>query len=320
MTFVHSERKVFEILRILKEHQEPIGAKRLSELMADRGFVLSDRAVQYYLSYLDEIGFTRKVGNRGRILTEKGRAETESALVETRIGYIISRLERLAFRTTFDPRTGTGDVAYNLSLVPADQADEVAAIFEQVARAGFGFFSAYSTIRLDPQVHPGMTGFITVCSITMDGVLQRRGIPVRMVYGGRLGVTGGQPDEFQDLIGYHGTTADPLELLIDAGLTGVNDAVSGKSGVVLANVREVPSPARDRVEETAARMRDAGFRFPVTMGTGVMNLPGDPHRLSVVSYSGMNLIAAAAEKGFVLENEIGAGTIPFDRFRSVSTP
>ncbi|MGC9435408.1 MAG: DUF128 domain-containing protein [Methanomicrobiales archaeon] len=320
MTFVHSERKVFEILRILKEQQEPIGAKRLSELMADRGFVLSDRAVQYYLSYLDEIGFTRKVGNRGRILTEKGRTETESALVETRIGYIISRLERLAFRTTFDPQTGTGDVAYNLSLVPTDQADEVAAIFEQVARAGFGFFSAYSTITLDPRIHPGTTGFITVCSITMDGVLQRRGIPVRMVYGGRLGVTGGHPGEFQDLIGYHGTTADPLELLIDAGLTSVNDAVSGKSGVVLANVREVPYPARDRVEETAARMRDAGFRFPVTMGTGVMNLPGDPHRLSVVSYSGMNLIAAAAEKGFVLENEIGAGTIPFDRFRSVSTP
>jgi len=31
-----------------------MGAKRLSELMAERGFVLSDRAVQYYLRYLDE--------------------------------------------------------------------------------------------------------------------------------------------------------------------------------------------------------------------------------------------------------------------------
>jgi len=28
--------------------------------MAERGFVLSDRAVQYYLSYLDTMGFTEK--------------------------------------------------------------------------------------------------------------------------------------------------------------------------------------------------------------------------------------------------------------------
>ena len=60
MTMIRTERKYIEILRILKEHQEPMGAKRLSELMAERGFVLSDRAVQYYLSYLDTMGFTEK--------------------------------------------------------------------------------------------------------------------------------------------------------------------------------------------------------------------------------------------------------------------
>jgi repressor of nif and glnA expression len=87
---IRTERKYIEILRILKEHQEPMGAKRLSELMAERGFVLSDRAVQYYLRYLDEMGFTQKVGNLGRILTPYGMAETESALVGERIGFIIS--------------------------------------------------------------------------------------------------------------------------------------------------------------------------------------------------------------------------------------
>ena len=43
---IRTERKYIEILRILKEHRDPVGAKRLSELMAERGFVLSDRAVQ----------------------------------------------------------------------------------------------------------------------------------------------------------------------------------------------------------------------------------------------------------------------------------
>src|SRR5208337_2595201 len=72
MTMIRAERKYIEILRILKEHQDPVGAKRLSELMAERGFILSDRAVQYYLSYLDTMGFTEKVGNQGRILTLAG--------------------------------------------------------------------------------------------------------------------------------------------------------------------------------------------------------------------------------------------------------
>jgi repressor of nif and glnA expression len=83
---IRTERKYIEILRILREHQDPMGAKRLSEMMADRGFVLSDRAVQYYLSYLDTMGFTEKVGNLGRILTPAGVAETDNALVDDRIG------------------------------------------------------------------------------------------------------------------------------------------------------------------------------------------------------------------------------------------
>ena len=122
---IRTERKYIEILRILKEHQEPMGAKRLSELMAERGFVLSDRAVQYYLSYLDTMGFTEKIGNQGRILHPKAGDETDNALVDDRIGFIISKLERLAYRSTFDPATSTGDVAYNLSIVPEESFEKV---------------------------------------------------------------------------------------------------------------------------------------------------------------------------------------------------
>ena len=73
-TFSHSERKYIEILRILRESRLPVGAKRLSELMAEQGFVMSARAIQYYLGHLDSKGFTRKGGNRGRVRTEQGLA------------------------------------------------------------------------------------------------------------------------------------------------------------------------------------------------------------------------------------------------------
>lgn len=310
---IRTERKYIEILRILKEHQDPMGAKRLSELMAERGFVLSDRAVQYYLRYLDEMGFTEKVGNMGRILTPYGLAETESALVGERIGFIISKLERLAFRSTFDPITQTGDVAYNLSIVPEERSSEAISAFDEIVRCRAGFFSSYRIIDQDPRIPRRNIGIMTVCSITMDGVFQSRGIPVRMAYGGRLAIEHGEPLRFHDLIGYRGTTIDPLQLFTSAGLTSVSAMVTTGTGIALANVRQVPAVAEGQVRETVAQMRKAGFVFPVMMGISPFNLPSDPYRLSIVSYSGMNFIANCYEKKIPITTEIGAGNIPFSR-------
>ena len=290
-----------------------MGAKRLSELMAERGFVLSDRAVQYYLSYLDTMGFTEKIGNQGRVLTAQGRQETDNALVDDRIGFIISKLERLAYRSTFDPATSTGDVVYNLSIVPEESFEMAKSAFDEVVKAGCGFFSSYRVIDRDPRVPPGAVGFISICSISMDGVFQRKGIPVKMAFGGRLEIEQGTPKRFRDLIGYRGTTIDPLELFISSGLTSIASFSRSKTGTALANVREVPSAAKEPVEETIRLMNACGFVFPVTMGNQVFNLPGNPFRLSIVAYSGLNFIGNCVEQGIDIKTEIGAGNIPFSK-------
>jgi repressor of nif and glnA expression len=308
---IKTERKVVEILRILKEHHEPLGAKRLSELMAERGFVLSDRAVQYYLRYLDEMGFTNKIGNHGRILTERGRSETDKALVDDRTGFIISKLERLAFRSTFDPETMTGDVAYNLSIVPEDRLDQVRNAFDAVIGAGCGFFSHYRIVDRHPRVPSGSVGLITVCSITMDGVFQHNGIPVRVAYGGTLELKDRAATGFVDLIGYRGTTIDPLALFISSGLTSIGSLVSTGTGVGLANIRQVPDSSEAQVKELIASLRSAGFVFPVVMGTEVFNAPPDPYRISIVAFSGMNMAGHCRELGIPITTEIGAGNIPY---------
>ncbi len=310
---IRTERKYIEILRILKEHKDPMGAKRLSELMTERGFILSDRAVQYYLSYLDTMGFTEKVGNQGRILTAAGMKETDNALVDDRIGFVISKLERLAYRSTFDPATSTGDVAYNLSIVPEEFAEKVKSAFDEVVRAGCGFFNSYRIIDHDPRVPSGSVGFITLCSISMDGVFQRKGIPVRMAFGGRLEIENGVPRQFRDLIAYRGTTIDPLELFISAGLTSISGFARSKTGIALANVRQVPCAAKKHVEETIRMMNACGFVFPVTLGNQVFNLPSSPYRLSIVAFSGMNYIGNTVEHGIPIKTEIGAGNIPFSK-------
>lgn len=310
---IRTERKYVEILRILKEHRDPMGAKRLSELMSERGFVLSDRAVQYYLSYLDTMGFTEKVGNQGRILTPLGLEETDNALVDDRIGFIISKLERLAYRSTFDPETSTGDVAYNLSIVPSESVEKVKTAFDEVIRARCGFFNTYRVIDHDPRIPHGHVGFMTICSISMDGVFQRRGIPVRMAFGGRLEIENGMPTQFRDLIAYRGTTIDPLELFISAGLTSITSFARSKNGIALANVREIPCAARSQAEETIRQMNSCGFVFPVTMGNEIFNLPHNPYRLSIVAFSGLNYIGNTVEHGIPIKTEIGAGNIPFSK-------
>lgn len=310
---IRTERKYVEILRILKEHRDPMGAKRLSELMSERGFVLSDRAVQYYLSYLDTMGFTEKVGNQGRVLTPLGLEETDNALVDDRIGFIISKLERLAYRSTFDPETSTGDVAYNLSIVSSESVDKVKIAFDEVVRSGCGFFNAYRLIDNDPRIPHGHVGFMTICSISMDGVFQRRGIPVRMAFGGRLEIENGTPCQFRDLIAYRGTTIDPLELFISAGLTSISSFTRSKNGIALANVREIPYAAHSQAEETIRQMNTCGFVFPITMGNQVFNLPPNPYRLSIVAFSGLNYIGNTVEHGIPIKTEIGAGNIPFSK-------
>ena len=280
---IRSERKYLELLRILAESHEPLGAKRLSEKMAERGFVLSDRA------------------------------ESESALVDERIGFIISRLEQLSFRSTFDPATGTGSVAYNLSFVREEDLPGVTAAFDEVAEIGYGFLGTYRIVDADPRIPDGHVGIMTACSVTLDGVLQKMGIPARLEYAGRMAVDENGSAGFLDLIGYRGTSVDPLHLFISAGLTAINRLVTTRAGVALANVRAVPAAARDRVEEAAGLMMECGFTFPAGNGIGEFNLPRHPYRLSVVAFSGMNMVANAVEKGYAIRTEIGAGTIPFER-------
>ena len=129
-----------------------------------------------------------------------------------------------------------------------------------------------------------------------------------------MGIENNKPTGFQDLIGYKGTTVDPLLLFINAGMTSIGSVIKTGKGTVLANVREVPETAENSINEILASMRRSGFIFPVIMGKGVLNVRPDPYRTSIVAYSGMNLIGHAIEKGFNLKTEIGAGNIPYSSF------
>ncbi len=68
---------------------------------------------------MDERGLTELVGRRdGRLITKQGMEELAHASVRDKIGFVISKSEVLAFKTTLNPHTLQGNLPVNISLFP----------------------------------------------------------------------------------------------------------------------------------------------------------------------------------------------------------
>jgi repressor of nif and glnA expression len=299
------QRKLIEILRILHENHEPIGARLIADRMNERGYPIGERGVRYHLRILDERGLTSRQGYDGRVITERGINELNNALVGDRLGFIITKIEKLIYDTTFDLKTGQGRVITNTSIIDKDDFDRTMEILSEVVNNGFSI-SPYikiieeGTVTSDIKMQPGKIGIATMCSITIDGILMKRGIPVSTRYGGILEVKSRKPVGFDELIVYSGTTIDPMKIFISRKMTRVLDAVNTGNGVLLSNLREIPESAvheAEKVLETIMDLRIGGIAEIGKSGKPVLNAHVDAGRVGVVAYAGVNGMAAVEEMG-----------------------
>lgn len=95
--------KILSILKVLSESSEPLGSITIARKLEKRGLSLSERAVRYHLKIVDERGYTQPLGIDGGMITSQGLEELRAALAPDQIGFILEKLELLAFRTTFSP-------------------------------------------------------------------------------------------------------------------------------------------------------------------------------------------------------------------------
>ncbi len=94
-------------------------ARRLRE---EYGIGLSERAVRYHLRLLDERGLTRKISRRdGRAITQLGLEELDNALVADKVGFVIDKIELLAYQYSFNPARRAGQIPINISLFPKER-------------------------------------------------------------------------------------------------------------------------------------------------------------------------------------------------------
>ncbi len=299
------QRKLIEILRILYENHDPIGARLIADRMNERGYPIGERGVRYHLRILDERGLTQRQGYDGRIITERGINELNNALVGDRLGFIITRIEKLIYDTTFDLKTGEGKVIINTSIIDKKDLDKTIGILRHVMYNGYPI-SPYiklideGTMTSDIKVPEGKIGIATMCSITIDGILLKNGIPVNTKYGGILEVKDKKPVCFDDLIIYNGTSIDPMRIFISRKMTRVMDAVNTGTGKLLANLREIPASALPEAEKVLSSITDArigGITEIGKPGKPVLDAPVDNGKVGIVVYAGVNAMAAVEETG-----------------------
>ena len=131
------ERKEIAILKVLSDYEVPLGARTIAIYLKDLGVELGERAVRYHLKSMDERGLTRLLGQRdGRVLTEQGREELKSALVKDKVGFAISKIEILAFRTSFDYEKRCGAIPVNVSLFPEENFNHALKLMKPAFKAG----------------------------------------------------------------------------------------------------------------------------------------------------------------------------------------
>jgi repressor of nif and glnA expression len=322
------ERAQVAILRVLSEARAAVGAARVVESLLAAGLDLRPRTVRFHLLELDRRGLTQLQSRRaGRVITRAGREELAKADVITKVGLVSGRVDSLTYQMSYDPRQNAGAVVVNTTLLHGSNLTRALLEMRLVFRQQLGISSrvivasAGETIgtTVVPECYVGIG---TVCSVTINGVLLHRGVPVVSRFGGLIEMRERKPVRFVELIEYRGSTLDPLEVFIQAGMTSVREVIRKGNGVVCAGFREIPAAAIDEVESIGRELRAAGLGGILAIGRPSCPLLGIPvadDHAGLVVAGGLNPIAALREAGIPIRIRSLAGIEDISRFRRIDT-
>jgi len=310
---------MLSILKVLDTNPDKIlGSRAISKRLKVYGIDLTERTVRYHLRILDERGFTKVFGKEGRMITPKGKEELTQALVSDKIGFIISKIETLSYLTDLDLETREGNIILNISYFPEERLKDSLALMNPV------FSSSYVMSKMvilkrsgerigDVMVPDGQVGFGTVCSVTINGLFLKAGIPVTSRFGGVLQINS-EPVRFTALIAYEGSSLDPLEVFIKSRMTDVSGAVGNHSGKILASFREIPVVSIEKATKLRETLNDKGIGGILLIGSPnqqLLEIPVGLDRAGMIIVGGLNPIAVLEEGGIPTTTKAMSTLYPF---------
>lgn len=294
------------ILKALSEDDAPAGAAKLTLRLRTMGLDLRPRTVRAHLLALDQEGLTAMVSRRqGRTLTDRGRRELTNADAFSKVGFVAAKVDDLGYRMSYSTRSGRGTVVANLALIRDRDLSRALLHVAPAFRAGLAVSERLAVVRAGEQIGDftvplGSVALATICSVTINGVLLSSGIPVTSRFGGLLEMRGGIPMRFVDLIEYRGTTVDPLEVFIGAGMTDIAQCAKTGNGVIGASFREIPAGAVGLARRVLARLRERGLGGDLAVGEGslpLFDIPVTEGRTGLIVMGGLNPLAVLREAG-----------------------
>jgi HTH-type transcriptional regulator, global nitrogen regulator NrpRI len=313
------ERKRLAILRILKEANETVGSQRITELLTALHYDISERTVRFHLNAMDKDGLTECIGRQGRRITVKGLMELSKARVFEKVGFLAAKIDEMSYSMNFDLKKRQGSVVVNVSLVKRSELRGAILYMTRVFEAGYSMGQLITLINPGDQigdmvVPEDMVGVGTVCSITLNGVLLKHGIPVYSRFGGLLEIQEREPQRFTALINYDGTTLDPLEIFIKSGMTDYKGATYNGNGLIGASFREIPASSREKVMELAAELDKVGlggFMKVGWPGESLLEIPITEGRAGAIVIGGLNPIAILEEYGMEVYSRALSGLVAY---------
>jgi len=316
--------KKFAILDVLKQQNKPLSSAKISEILNAGSIDFSDRTVRLYLKELDQAGLTQQHGKKGRTITEAGLAELHSNQITQRPGYLSAKIDEMIYSMNFDLPMRTGTVVVNTSVVKAEQlasfTDKICQVFEK----GYGMGKLMTLLGPGDStghvaIPNGMVGFCTVCSITINGILLKHGIPMTSRFGGLLRLKNGKPFRFVEMIHYDGTSIDPLEVFIRSGMTDYHGAIKEGNGLIGASFRELPAESRKRLVTISERLDEIGLGAVMQVGLPgqtLLDVPVTQGRIGAIIAGGLNPIAILEERQQRIYSRALSGLIEYDRLFS----
>jgi len=316
-----AKKKELIILNVLKESERPLTSSKIAEKLQLTGFDISERTVRLYLKKLEDEGFVESNGKKGSMITEKGINEVNSSWVIEKVGFLSAKIDRMSYQMNFDINTLTGSVVINITVVEPRHLLKNIKYFEKVYEDGYAM-GQLLTVLLPGEslghinIPEGMVGIGTVCSITLNGVLLKHGIPTMSRFGGLLELRDKKPVRFVEIIMYDGTSIDPLEIFIRSGMTNYMGAIKTGSGRIGASFREFPAESRDKVEQLADRLNRIGLGGLVGIGMpgqSFLDIPVSEGRVGAIVIGGLNPVSILEENGVRAYSRALAGLIDFGR-------
>lgn len=241
--------------------------------------------------------------------------------------FINHSIEDFAMRVTYDPIKGTGQVVYNLSVLQTCDLAPAVEIIRGACRAGVCVSDLVKFVHEGESVDgykipPGSTGICTVCSITLDGLLLSRGVPLNPIGGGVIEIVDRSPRRFTQIIRYEDTTIDPLQVLASQDITSISRVISTGNGTILANIRECHMEAEPLIGELLDDLAESRFTGVLEVGMPNSPLLGvqiSTQYIGMVAVGGTNPIAAVKEAGYPAITRAMKGLLDVSKMEEIST-